>query len=934
MNKKLMALIGSVLMISMSFASPVLASATKLNELSKMVTTTGTVLPIFVIGAAAKPEDVASALNVAVGLAQYAKTTSEVITTGGVGETVTGGAKIATTGIQLTPWTNPQSVKGIITSSDIPTLLGTGTFTTASGGSYQYKQYLYIAGETTATDANSPRIVFERPSTENSAKIAVKLVGGQTAWTYKLTFSTPVSLGGTATDSTAKLQAILQGQTINMFGKDFVISDCTYTDATNPIGDITLLGGKNVVQVETGTPKTVSIDSKDYTISLSSVASETVGGVTYYTAIGDINGESFSLRAGQSTSLADTTLVAAIKVFQGKTGAADYAKIAIGADKVKLTNPGGSVTKGTTTVSEITSAITDSAASGWSALTLTYTPSSDKYLGVGDKVTDLFSSAFDFKFNSISASFDDTTARQTISFNPSGYSMQLTYKNAVDAEKTLYTTYTTDGTTWRWASAAVSSTGTDNSFRDIVFDEGRNISAIDQDYFVIERAGFSHVMQFTSYTPSTNELTFTDESSNTITATASSNAPNATADLIVDGNTFKVFILDNATKTINIDLNGNSLIAGTPYAGYGCAANCGQRIGREYSNLVPKMITSGQGGLYFYKGWNQSITNATLETKYVDIGLVGLNATFAAAGTATGTLYVGATNLGTFNAGQITNFTGTAATGYMDIVVNCSAAATAGWTCSVGLGTSTTGILTKRGFVLVEEATQGATTHNWIYLPVAYSSTTVRQYIDTPVIDDANAVSGTTYNVGILGTNTQYKGMTTYGSLIEYVSDNLGGSATIKYPDIYLYGNVYVLTPTGTITSGTSTSGKITTDKLLPITGDIVKLDTEVTASDKTGNDLVVVGGPCVNKIAADVMGKTYPACGSDSGITSNTGLIQLFADKYATGKSALLIAGWEAAHTDLAGRLVQTGFPGATDIQKAGTKLTVTGTVSSPAYS
>jgi hypothetical protein len=388
---------------------------------------------------------------------------------------------------------------------------------TVSGGTYQYKQYIYIGGET--TNSNSPQIKFERPTAENTPRISIKLTGSAVAWTYKLTFSTPVALGSTV-DTDAEIQAILQGQTLNMLGKDFVISDVT-GDTTNPIASVTFLGGKNVITVETGTPKTVTVDTKDFTVTLSSVAAETVGGSTYYTAIGDINGESFSLRAGQTTTLTDGTLVAAIKVFQGKTGAADYAKIAIGADKVKVTNVGGTITKGTTTVSDLSATITDTAAGGWSAMTITYTPQSDKWLELGGTVTDPFASAFSLKFNSLSSAFDDATSRQTISITPSGYNMLLKYKNAVDAEQQMYTLYTTDGTTWRWAHAATTATGTDNSWRDVVFDEGRNISSIDQDYFIIERAGFSHVMQFTSYAPTSNELIFTDESGNAITSTAS-----------------------------------------------------------------------------------------------------------------------------------------------------------------------------------------------------------------------------------------------------------------------------------------------------------------------------------------------------------------------------------------------------------------------------
>jgi S-layer protein (TIGR01564 family) len=107
-----------------------------------------------------------------------------------------------------------------------------------------------------------------------------------------------------------------------------------------------------------------------------------------------------------------------------------------------------------------------------------------------------------------------------------------------------------------------------------------------------------------------------------------------------------------------------------------------------------------------------------------------------------------------------------------------------------------------------------------------------------------------------------------------------------------------------------------------------------LSSSEKTGNDLVVVGGPCINSVAADALGKTFPACGASSGIPENAALIKLVADKFATGKTVLLIAGWEAGDTDLAARIVQSGFPGATSAQKAASQLTVTGTVASPSYS
>jgi len=925
--RKLAAVAGSALMAGLALAGPVIATqVTQLGKISDMVSVSGTTasFPIFVIGATAQTADVAGAVNIATNLASNAVVTSSVTSTI-AGESVTGGAKLATSGIYLTPYYNPQNVKGIMTASDIPSLLGSGIYSASSGGSYQYKQYLYMLGQD--TNSNPAKIVFARPTTENAPRIAFKTPGSSALWTYKLTFSTPVSLSGVT--STATLQTTLQGTTVNLLGKDFIISDVTYggTTPNGYISDLTLLGGNNVVTVETGTPKTVTTGSKDYTVTLTGVAAQTVGSSTYYSAIGDINGESFTLKAGDTKVMSDGTVIAAIKVFQGKTGAADYASLAIGADKVKLARGSGSgtdastagaVTKGTSVVSELTSDIVSSETGGWSTLLIKYTPSQDAWLSPGEAKTDPFASTFNVKFNSIIPDTTDTANRQTISFDPSGYNMRLTYKNAADAAIPMFTLYTTTGTTWYWASSTVSATGQDNGYRDVVFDEGANISAIEQDYFVIGKGGFSHTMQFISFTPSTSTLTFTDESGNSITST---NSSATLADLIVDGNTYRTHIVDATKKIVNIDLNGNGNIAGTAYASY---VGIGNETGREYSFVTPKMITTGQGGLYFYKGMSSAITPAAAGT-LANVGLFGFNLTNSTG--ILGDLRVGSTSIGSI--ANTTNYVaGTADDGYIDMVVNCTGTPISA--CNVGIGTLATGILTDPGFVLVQEAEQGGMTHNWIYLPVSYDTSNTRTYIGTPRSDDTN-FDGT---LSVLGTATQYKGLTTYGTLVEHLSTTLGGSATLNYPDVFTYGNVYVLTPTGTISSG-GTGGTMTTQQVLPITADVVKLDTDSDISTAIqNNDVIIVGGPCINKIAAQVLDKTYPACGAASGIPENAALIQLFTDKFATGKTALLVAGWEADNTDLAARIVQTGFPGATATQSAGTTLTVTGTVVSPSYS
>ncbi|MCA9488078.1 MAG: hypothetical protein KC516_03910, partial [Nanoarchaeota archaeon] len=80
--------------------------------------------------------------------------------------------------------------------------------------------------------------------------------------------------------------------------------------------------------------------------------------------------------------------------------------------------------------------------------------------------------------------------------------------------------------------------------------------------------------------------------------------------------------------------------------------------------------------------------------------------------------------------------------------------------------------------------------------------------------------------------------------------------------------------------------------------GNVLVTDAEV-ASVQSKN-LVVVGGSCINSVAADLLGGAYcgPSFTTNTGVGSGQFLIQSFGDAYTTGKIALLVAGYEAADT------------------------------------
>ncbi|MGC8940686.1 MAG: S-layer protein [Candidatus Nanoarchaeia archaeon] len=88
----------------------------------------------------------------------------------------------------------------------------------------------------------------------------------------------------------------------------------------------------------------------------------------------------------------------------------------------------------------------------------------------------------------------------------------------------------------------------------------------------------------------------------------------------------------------------------------------------------------------------------------------------------------------------------------------------------------------------------------------------------------------------------------------------------------------------------------------------ITKLDTEV--SDPKATNLILVGGPAVNKLTAEALGLTYPTYGTDAaralGITENQATIKLIENAFGGSNVALIVAGWEASDTRAASSVLQ----------------------------
>ena len=124
-------------------------------------------------------------------------------------------------------------------------------------------------------------------------------------------------------------------------------------------------------------------------------------------------------------------------------------------------------------------------------------------------------------------------------------------------------------------------------------------------------------------------------------------------------------------------------------------------------------------------------------------------------------------------------------------------------------------------------------------------------------------------------------------------------------------------------TTTTSTGEGVTIHSVSGV--DVAKLDTEV--SDKTAKPMILVGGPCVNDLVAELAadGKFRYGCADWPG--SNFGIIELADNAFGGSKVAMVIAGTTAADTRRATKVVKD-FASYT---LSGMSLKVTGTQTTP---
>ncbi len=156
---------------------------------------------------------------------------------------------------------------------------------------------------------------------------------------------------------------------------------------------------------------------------------------------------------------------------------------------------------------------------------------------------------------------------------------------------------------------------------------------------------------------------------------------------------------------------------------------------------------------------------------------------------------------------------------------------------------------------------------------------------------------------------------TAHGTLIEYDSSD-EKFVKIHYPKEEVEVNVFVA-PISAVSS--VTSGSIETTIINQINIQSTVTDEEVT--DMSAHNLIVIGGPCINKVASKLLGNPDPCT---SGFKKGSAIIRLLDNG---DKVAMLIAGYDAGDTRRAATAVaqykkyQSSFTG-TQVEVTGTSI------------
>jgi len=784
-----------------------------------------------VVGRGAAPHDVVGAIDLGAVLQQLFYVTK---TAPGVGVAqVTGGVSLDTadTKIYLTDATN--KAKTILTATDLPTFLKSGSVEDIAGTKYEYSQYLNIGGKT---------IEYAQPDVAAGIKdpaYLVKLGTSPSATAYLVqgwvSFTKPLNAS----------RAI--GKELVLFGKSFTIS--AETDDTN----LVLFGITAKETINAGETKTITVGAITHTVQV-------VGIIDESRAVLSVNGIQKEVTEGSTYDFAGTSVYVSDVFYYKIPVETGSVVISIGAERYVFTH-GSAIRKGVAGAEEEV------------------------------KGTYVSMSTDPHELSDLKVSFDAYTASPAVDYIKAGtvwsdpvFGIKVAYNGPATTDSqditiipgatSYYTIAFTDkygktGTvTWAYdpnPATAGGETLADSVGKAIHVVENANAAL--NEYVFVSAGGFPHMLKVTSLETggTTKRVTFRD---------------------VFSGIEYKATTTTGATGTLVIDGQSYTVTFGT-----GVVAIKDTDDTKTY--VYPALETKYGAKVAFAKPVN--VTNNTLVIFPTGEKEITCNDTD---GDATPT-------------GSRVKYNMTAIGGV--------------WTVELA-DTSYPAVL------LVEEQTKDPAVKDAVIFYVVDDDTTDKRLeLVSPLFTHA---TGNAYKDVGTPSPTVSHAVTEWGTKVVYDS-TAAGTATITYPDT----QVYHLVAVGENPVFVTAAAGVTYNEAAPLLHSIAKLDTEI--MDYQGNivdtaavanyHLVLVGGPCVNvlawKLVQDGKLDSSYACGGTAW-TPATAYVIAVDNAFATGRTALLVAGTTAADTKLATDVLSQG---KILVTYTGSSAKITGTIASP---
>jgi hypothetical protein len=857
--------------------SSVAFAATLADYPSPFVTSDG-MQSLVVVGAVAAPSDVVGAVDVATRLG--GEVTTDYICAGATGTvTVSGeGKEISTTNTKLYLADNlgKSGVRTTMTKDDLPTILANGVLEdTDASTTHNFQQFIYLTPVGTAANY---RLDFERPSSTASDNPTYSIGRFSTSpSTTDYLYRVYVTFDKDVNGSTAV------GEKITLFGNEYTISSGTSTAFTGATTDkLVLFGGAETKVIGAGETLSTTLGGTAYDVTLVGVASGTQ-------VVVKVGTDQQSITKGTSKKVGGLDVYVDDAYYLSSTDQTqNSAKIMLGAEK--LTFQYQSKVKIGDTEDNVDGTYVSMTTSAGKLVDLTVyvgaKSSTNDYIKAGDTYTDPVFKSFSIAFPSVTPGLTDAT-RSVVEVTPSGDNLlQLSMMDDRGNQKTIYWGYKASATGQTFSLA-------DNSANNIEVMEGANIARDEQ--FIVDSGDFTHMFKLASAS---------------MDASTSSNVE--LTDMF-SGATTKVTLGTDNKETKYIDGQAyyiqNHTTANEMRISWGTGASAG--VNGTWTTVYPVLKTKGDAHVALTKP-NMTIPLITTGMK-IELPTGAFNLTGGAGGvwtvaavdredgsaSALGT--GGLTSFNTTNLDALGLKLGKTATGGTYYILKGTGATS--MTISLGSQANNVTSLEQPAVLLVEEKDDAGAQYSVVV--AGSTETSGSNYVAIPAAPVFTYDS--TYTGVAQGTDsTIYEYVDLYGV---YAKRTTSGQDTVKlyYPNDQAVANFFVLGE-GATTSATGSSAGATVKQAVAVKTPLGKLDSEITSSDKSTKNLILVGGPAVNTLVAELAdgAKTkdrawYVAQGA------GTAIIDLVADAFTSGKSALVIAGHSADDTRAAAKIMQT---------------------------